>query len=249
MANYRPVKTSFWDDEYVLELKPDEKLMYLFLITNSNTKLCGIYKLSIGYAYRMTSISKSRVVEIIQKFIRDHKINYVQDWVYVKNCAKHQSASPTIKIGIERELKEIPLEIKETLYGMDTISVGIDKPILKLELELKPDSKESCYMCMEDFEEFWKVYPKKKARKNAEKKFLTLTHELLPKIIAAIEKQRSSFDWQKEKGKYIPFPSTWLNGERWKDEEVESTQTFYPTGQKIISSLSKEEYERSQQQN
>ena len=34
----------------------------------------------------------------------------------------------------------------------------------------------------------------------------------------ALEAQKASFDWQKENGRYIPLPATWLNGKRWEDE-------------------------------
>ena len=140
MAKYRPIKTSFWDDDYVLSLKTDEKLLFLFLITNTYTTLCGMYKLSVGYTYRITGISEKRIVEILQKFSQDGKVKYHNGWVFVVNMRKHQTASPHIATGIEREEKEIPQEIKETLYRIDTVSIGMDKPILKLipKLELKP---------------------------------------------------------------------------------------------------------------
>jgi len=35
---------------------------------------------------------------------------------------------------------------------------------------------------------------------------------------AAIERQKSSRQWTKDDGQYIPNPSTWLNQERWEDE-------------------------------
>lgn len=35
----------------------------------------------------------------------------------------------------------------------------------------------------------------------------------------ALDRQRKSKDWLKEGGAYIPYPSTWLNGRRWEDEE------------------------------
>lgn len=137
MAKYRPIKTSFWEDEYVLSLKTDEKLLFLFLLTNSLTTLCGIYRVSIGYIYRMSGIAEKRVLEILTKFNSDGRIKNCSGWVYVVNMRKHQSRSPHIATGIEREEAEIPHEIKETLYGMDRVSSRVDKPILKLKLKLK----------------------------------------------------------------------------------------------------------------
>jgi hypothetical protein len=73
------------------------------------------------------------------------------------------------------------------------------------------------------FNLFWKVYPKKKAKQNAEKAFQKINPDdlLLEVIISAIEKSKTTEEWIKEKGKFIPHPATWLNGKRWLDEDVE----------------------------
>ncbi len=67
---------------------------------------------------------------------------------------------------------------------------------------------------------FWKAYPKKKDKKRAERAFLKLNpqEELLERIMAALEVQKNTPDWQKNGGQYIPMASTWLNGARWEDE-------------------------------
>ena len=35
--------------------------------------------------------------------------------------------------------------------------------------------------------------------------------------MSALELQKQSEQWLKEKGRFVPNPSTWLNGERWED--------------------------------
>jgi len=40
-------------------------------------------------------------------------------------------------------------------------------------------------------------------------------------MIAKIEQAKKSEDWIKEKGKYIPYPATWLEAKGWEDEELE----------------------------
>ena len=37
-------------------------------------------------------------------------------------------------------------------------------------------------------------------------------------IMDGLGKQVASADWLKNNGQYIPYPTTWLNGERWNDE-------------------------------
>ena len=70
------------------------------------------------------------------------------------------------------------------------------------------------------FDEFWKAYPKKKAKEAARKAWIKLKpNETLGKeIIQAVIETAKTKDWIKENGKYIPYPATYLNGKRWEDE-------------------------------
>ncbi|MFK0086397.1 helix-turn-helix domain-containing protein [Pseudomonas sp. NPDC090755] len=81
--------------------------------------------------------------------------------------------------------------------------------------------KEPKPMCMDapGFEQFWKLYPKKKSRKDALKAWNKLNPdaELQTLMITALSQHCVSRDWTKDAGQYIPMASTWLNGERWTD--------------------------------
>jgi len=74
-----------------------------------------------------------------------------------------------------------------------------------------------------NFNSFWKVYPKKKAKEDAFKAFNKINPDkyLLDRILAAILASMKSDEWLKDNGKFIPHPATWLNGKRWKDEQTE----------------------------
>ncbi|HEY5893183.1 MAG TPA: hypothetical protein VIT91_08135, partial [Chthoniobacterales bacterium] len=37
-------------------------------------------------------------------------------------------------------------------------------------------------------------------------------------LVAAVEKQKASEQWQRDGGQFIPHPSTWLRQGRWLDE-------------------------------
>ncbi len=73
------------------------------------------------------------------------------------------------------------------------------------------------------FEKFWKAYPKKKSKGQAEKAWLRVRpdEQLLATMIATIERAKKSEEWRREMGKYIPYPATWLNAKGWEDEDVE----------------------------
>ena len=75
------------------------------------------------------------------------------------------------------------------------------------------------------FTEFWQAYPKKVGKASCLKAWLKLkpTAELFDHIMEALTKQKASNQWQRESGRYIPNPLTWLNQGRWDDEPVEAT--------------------------
>lgn len=70
------------------------------------------------------------------------------------------------------------------------------------------------------FEDFWRRYPNKKAKENARKAWRKLKPdvELLTQILCALEQHKLCDEWQKDGGKYVPHPATWLNAKRWEDE-------------------------------
>ena len=70
------------------------------------------------------------------------------------------------------------------------------------------------------FNMFWSVYPKKRAKGCTEKWFEKNkpSEELVTLMIKQIERFKDTDDWKKENGKFIPYPTTWLNGKMWEDE-------------------------------
>lgn len=70
------------------------------------------------------------------------------------------------------------------------------------------------------FEEWYKEYPRKVGRGNAEKAWRNLgpSDELVDTMVRALRAQHYQPDWMKDNGAFIPHPATWLNGKRWLDE-------------------------------
>ena len=71
-----------------------------------------------------------------------------------------------------------------------------------------------------DFEKFWKAYPKKRSKGEAEKAWLSLRpdEQLTANLLAAVERAKTLDDWKKDGGKYVPHPATWLRAKGWEDE-------------------------------
>ncbi|NPV80709.1 MAG: hypothetical protein HPY52_10615 [Firmicutes bacterium] len=70
------------------------------------------------------------------------------------------------------------------------------------------------------FEQFWTAYPKKRSKGQAEKAWAKLQpdEQLVETMLAAIERAKTSEEWRKEGGRYIPYPATWLNAKGWEDD-------------------------------
>lgn len=70
------------------------------------------------------------------------------------------------------------------------------------------------------FDEFWAAYPKHVAKKPARRAWdkLHADRDLLDALLTALEWQTRTEAWQRDGGRYVPNPATWLNGRRWEDE-------------------------------
>ena len=75
-----------------------------------------------------------------------------------------------------------------------------------------------------DFPTFWNAYPQKVGKRAAESKWKQLKPDLAT-CLQAIENQRRGEPWQKENGKFIPYPATWLHQGRWEDEPAVNGST------------------------
>lgn len=122
----RMINTRFWDDTYISELEPIEKLLFLYLLTNPATNICGIYELPLRNIAFDCGLDKKQVQTILDRFTKDGKIYHFKNWVIIKNFPKHQnSRSPQVQKGIKAELDRIPAEIKDFSdkkgYGIQAI--------------------------------------------------------------------------------------------------------------------------------
>lgn len=84
------------------------------------------------------------------------------------------------------------------------------------------------------FDALWKIYPKKNARLAAQKKWDALKpdRETCRAILAGLERDKRSEQWQRDGGKYIPMLSTYLNQRRWEDQGVDFGQLPDPPDDK-----------------
>jgi hypothetical protein len=68
------------------------------------------------------------------------------------------------------------------------------------------------------FESFWGIYPRRLARKDAERAWAKIPPAKQIDVVNAIKKHVQMWKQQGTEKQFIPYPATWLNGQRWEDE-------------------------------
>ncbi len=144
IAVYRQVYTTFWQDPFVLELTPEGKYFYLYLMTNSKTKQCGCYELPMKVMEFETGYNRETLEKLIQIFVENEKIRYDHDTkeMLLLNWHKHNySKSPRIITCLEREIEKIKNE-EFKRYCIDTLLKGIDTPSRGMQAEQQKEKEE-----------------------------------------------------------------------------------------------------------
>ena len=82
-------------------------------------------------------------------------------------------------------------------------------------------------MCIRDsgagvddaFDQFWSVYPRKVGKKDAVKVWNQIrpNPDLTNQIVQGVERWKRSEQWTKDDGRFIPYPATFLRGDRWNE--------------------------------
>lgn len=127
MAKQRYISTSFWDDEWVQELDPSEKFLYIYLLTNPLTNIAGIYKITKRRIVFDTGFNQDTIEKILKRFSHDGKVHYRNNYMIITNWTKHQKLKTKNKDG------EKPNNVK---VGIDQILFDLEPDFLLEIIEL-----------------------------------------------------------------------------------------------------------------
>lgn len=121
MAKQRYINDSFWTDSYVETLNLEEKLLFLYFLTNPLCNVAGIYEITESRIVYETKLSLIEVKKIKNKLVKDKKILIFKDWILFINFAKNQKPNPNVLIGMQRIIDTLPSEVK-ALKGFERLS-------------------------------------------------------------------------------------------------------------------------------
>jgi len=141
----RYFSTKFWRDTYIESLDPSEKLLYIYLFTNPEALMCGIYEMPKRLMASDTGFNVDMLDKLFVRLEMDKKALYKDGWVCTLNTIKHQNINNgNTRKGIERELEQVPTKIINHFLDMGTIEFrdileefGVDVPEYTGELVAK----------------------------------------------------------------------------------------------------------------
>ena len=139
MAVYRHIHIDYWQDGFVLDLTPEEKYFYIYLMTNSKTSQCGLYELPKRIIETETGYNRETVDKLLNRFIDYKKIVYCEETreVFLMNWIKHNKiVSPKVKKCVYEELKKIKSMDLVNLFFNQCEGYGytLDKNELKINM-------------------------------------------------------------------------------------------------------------------
>lgn len=225
MAKQRYINTKFWSDNWIIELDPLERYLFLYFLTNEHTNIAGIYELPLRTMAFETGIDKEMLIKMLPRF--EGKIYYIAGWVYIRNFSRHQAVNDSVKKGIVSSMAEVPTEIKEAIKEInDSVGTACIHPATypnvdsNVDINSNPNTpaKRREKKVKIPFDDFYLPYPHKVDKQRAETLWGGLTLEEQKLAIADVPRRSQSPPWLKESGKYIPMPSTYLKNKRWTDE-------------------------------
>lgn len=109
----RSISTEIWADTWFESLKGDEKLIFLYLLTNERTNMLGIYEISIRKISFETGIKTESIRKALERFESDSKVKYTDDcFIIIKNFLKQQSFNTNMMRSAVSKYNELPKSIK-----------------------------------------------------------------------------------------------------------------------------------------
>lgn len=221
----------FWSLQPVIALNPIDKLVMVALINTWNLSQRQIsWEQTTEGILTLTGIAKSTFTETRNRLAQKGLIEFekgsrstspVYRFGGMMSSADEPEPERLSGIGSRGELNLEPSgEPNPEPIAEPNPGHYKEKRTRRVEEECVPPQPPPRSKYPAKFLEFWALYPKKVGKDAALRAWKNRKGDLpSPGEMAKIlEAQTGSEQWQKEGGRFIPNPSTWLNQGRWDDE-------------------------------
>ncbi len=117
MNKHRIINTNFWQDAFIEELTPPEKLLFIYLLTNSLTTLIGVYEITVKRIAYDTQLERDFIMATLNKFSESKKIHFTDNFIVIKSWLKNQKLNENMKISANKEINKLPNRLKILLLN------------------------------------------------------------------------------------------------------------------------------------
>ncbi|MCP1173774.1 hypothetical protein [Ralstonia chuxiongensis] len=213
MARIRTIKPEFFTSEDIVEMSPFARLLYVALWCEADREGRMTWKPKT-FKLRYFPADAIDIDALCEEIIGRGLVELYGDGLaYIPKFLDHQHINP----------RESPSSLPPPDDASHTREPRVDHASGRdSDVQVGREGKESNKHASVDamFEEFWTAYPKKVSKAAALKAYRKIkpSESLQAEILAAVSRAKTSVDWSKDDGQFIPYPASWLNARRWEDE-------------------------------
>ena len=163
MIKLRSINTKFWEDSFVEELPPNEKLLFIYLLTNFSTNLLGVYEITLKRISYDTGLNFETVRKGLERFRKAKKVIYEDGFIILPNFLKHQRLNSNMKIGVVKLFEQLPETLKISILGNGSQTLPNDyqtllKGLVKYEIEIEEEIKRKKIIKKDFFETIFESF-------------------------------------------------------------------------------------------
>ena len=227
----RPLKTGL--DYFPMDVEMDDKVELIEAkhgITGFGV-LVKLYQKIYKEGYFINVTEETLLILSKRINVDINKVNEV-----IKDCLKYDIFSDKLyksfkiltSAGIQKRYlqavdrrKDIELIKKYIIVDINGLNVNINwiNADISTQSKVKESKGNKRILYTDDFLQFWEAYPKAVSKKKSFEAWQKAEDKPpITEILAKIELQKKTDQWQKEKGQFIPMSTTYINQARWDDK-------------------------------
>ena len=112
----RYINTRIWSDTWFEELDSTERLVWLYLLTNQQTNLIGIYEIGLKRISNESGVEINRLQTVMERFANRSKAFHNGCFVIIPNYLRNQNlANPNMEKSARNLFDSLPQEVKKAL--------------------------------------------------------------------------------------------------------------------------------------
>ena len=215
--------TEVWKKAWFFDLPDKFKLFWFYILSDCDAAGIWTVNWKLAEAY-LGKLDPDKILSSLKKqvmVLNDGSYWLIIDFIRFQYGYPIRENAPMYK-KLSQLLEQRKLSL-DTVY--DTVSNTVYNTVKEEDKDIDKDKEKN--VLDTSFDIFWEAYPRKTGRTYASECWKRKKKKRPPidQILAKLEEQKKSDQWQKDGGRFIPLPSTYINQGRWFDEVGVNIQT------------------------